>query len=331
MAVVNEASSITPGFCVRQSFSLFEELAEAARGWDMSFRQLSETSKPFQLEQLATNRMVYGRVSFDSKFHQVGGPVLGFRTFALHAIGSTDYRWRGGAVTSHDLIVFPMDGGFESVSQPGFDVFTLSLPTALLERTAELQFQRSLHSFLGSSGYICRLAGPQVRKLRALLHGISGSIQHFPGKETTFPQSHQTRYIEQDLAHQVLACLEQGRVLAPRGIVSKRQKTLHQALAIIEQRPASAVSVLDIVESIGVSRRTLEYAFQDEFGMSPAAYLKVMRLRGLHQKLHKGDHARASIAQLCTGHGFRHPGQVAADYRAMYGELPSVTLRRPAG
>jgi hypothetical protein len=35
-----------------------------------------------------------------------------------------------------------------------------------------------------------------------------------------------------------------------------------------------------------------------------------------------------SVASLCARLGFSHPGQMAAGYRAMFGELPSVTLRR---
>ena len=324
----NEKSSVTPGFCIRQSFTLFEELAEAAQGWELGFRQLSATSSPFRLEQLATSRMVYARISFDSKFHQLGGPVLGFRTFALHVSGGTDYRWCGGAVTNQDLIVFPADGEFESVSLPGFDVFTLSLSTALLERTAEIQFQRSLHSYMDSSGYICRLAGVEVRKLRALLHRLSEDIKHFYGDGTMFSQNSRTQRLEQRLAHQVLACLGQGRALAPQGAGSKRMKTFDKALAFIEQRLNLDVSALDIAESVGVSRRTLEYAFRDGFDMSPAAYLKAMRLRTLNQKLLNGNHADTSVAQLCADLGFLHPGQAAADYLAMYEELPSFTLRR---
>lgn len=277
-----------------------------------------------------TSRMVYGRVSFDSKFHQVGGPVLGFRTFALHTSGSTDYRWCGSAVTNNDLIVFPAGGEFESVSQPGFSVFTLSLSTALLERTAELEFHRPLQSFMDSSGYICRLAGTDVRNLRALLHGISEDVQYLSSHGITLPQDSRTQRLEQRLTQQVLACLGQGKALAPRKEGSKRMETLGRALEFIEQRQSLAVRPIEIAEAVGVSRRTLEYAFQDSFDMSPAAYLKALRLKGLNQQLLKGNSGDASIARLCAVFGFRHPSQAAADYRDMFAELPSATLRRAA-
>lgn len=328
---MENSSTITPGFCLRQPFPLFEELSEAVRGWELNFRQLSATSNPFWLEQLATSQMVYARVSFDSNFHQVGGPVLGFRTFALHASGSTDYRWCGSTVTNNDLIVFPAGGEFESVSHPGFAVFTLSLSEALLERIAELEFQRSLKSVIDPTGYICRPSGTAIRKLRVLLHRISEDIQHLSSSGTAFAQDSRTQRLEQRLAQLVLSCLSQGARLEPRKAGSKRLQTLNRALAFIEQRPKLDVSAPDIAKAVGVSRRTLEYAFQDGFGLAPSSYLKAYRLMNLHQRLLEGNHTGTSIATLCADFGFRHPGQAAADYRDMFGELPSVTLGRERG
>ena len=83
---------------MRQSFPLFEQMAEAARGWDLDFQQLSASLDPCWLEQLSTAEMLYSRASFYSHFHQRGGPVLGFRTFALRAprLYRFSLVWRSG-------------------------------------------------------------------------------------------------------------------------------------------------------------------------------------------------------------------------------------------
>ena len=319
---------VPPGLYTRQSFALFEQLAEAIQGWDMDFRQLDAAPSPYRLEQLSTSHLLYSRAYFGSHFHQLGGPVLGFRTFALRTNEGTDFRWCGETVHGHSLVVFPADGEFETVSRPGFDIFAPSLSNTLLERTAEMHFQRPLSAFMGSRGQVCHLAGARVGELRALLHRLSSDIEQ-SSAVGALPHSASTlSRMEQSLAYLVLACLDRGEAQPQRGPRSKRMKILATAMELIDQRPPQDLCVSDLVERVGVSRRTLEHAFQDGVGVSPAAYLKTTRLKGLNQDLLIAGSDETSVASLCAQHGFGHPGQAAADYRAMFGELPSVTLRR---
>jgi AraC family ethanolamine operon transcriptional activator len=112
---------------------------------------------------------------------------------------------------------------------------------------------------------------------------------------------------------------------------SKRLQILIKARELIDQGERRNLSVLDLVEYTGVSRRTLEYAFHDGLGVAPAAYLKAGRLRALSRELLRQHSSEASVASLCREHGFGHAGQAAVDYREMFGELPSATLSRIEG
>jgi AraC family ethanolamine operon transcriptional activator len=52
-------------------------------------------------------------------------------------------------------------------------------------------------------------------------------------------------------------------------------------------------------------------------------------LAQVHQELRNFDaQDYDSIIELAGIHGFWHMGQFAADYRRIYGELPSDTLKR---
>jgi AraC family ethanolamine operon transcriptional activator len=92
--------------------------------------------------------------------------------------------------------------------------------------------------------------------------------------------------------------------------------------------PLQDVSITDLTRQAGVSRRTLEYAFRDNFDVSPAAYIKAMRLRYLNRELLNKNRSVVSVGELCQQHGFHHQGQLAADYLAMFGERPLATLQR---
>jgi AraC-like DNA-binding protein len=44
--------------------------------------------------------------------------------------------------------------------------------------------------------------------------------------------------------------------------------------------------------------------------------------------LRSGTPGTASVSEVARRYGFRDPGRFATNYRALYGELPSATLRR---
>ncbi len=86
------------------------------------------------------------------------------------------------------------------------------------------------------------------------------------------------------------------------------------------------ITLLEICEAIGVSERTLIYAFRERTGVSPKAYLKALKLNRLRQDLKDADPYTDSVHQIARHWGLDHSGALAADYKRLFGELPSQTL-----
>jgi len=57
-------------------------------------------------------------------------------------------------------------------------------------------------------------------------------------------------------------------------------------------------------------------------------YARLHRMQRVHGTLRGGNPKATKIAEVAERHGFRDPGRFASNYRAVYGELPSATLRR---
>lgn len=90
---------------------------------------------------------------------------------------------------------------------------------------------------------------------------------------------------------------------------------------------AQPLSLDDLVSVTGASSRTLQYAFQSRFGMSPMRWLREQRLRRLHAALqHAGDDE--SVTELAVGLGFTHLGRLGQVFEQRFGLLPSHLLRR---
>jgi AraC family ethanolamine operon transcriptional activator len=88
------------------------------------------------------------------------------------------------------------------------------------------------------------------------------------------------------------------------------------------------LTLKDLYAALGVSRRTLFYSFESVFGVTPMEYIKVQRLQGARRMLKQANPTTASVAAVAHQWGFWHSGLFAKAYKAMFGELPSETLRK---
>ena len=62
-------------------------------------------------------------------------------------------------------------------------------------------------------------------------------------------------------------------------------------------------------------------------GLSPKAYLKARRLNAVRRELLQDEAAVSTIFDMASSWGFWHMGQFGRDYKDMFGELPSETLK----
>jgi AraC family ethanolamine operon transcriptional activator len=82
-----------------------------------------------------------------------------------------------------------------------------------------------------------------------------------------------------------------------------------------------------LCREIGVSERTLRNAFYKVTDTSPLAYLKAQQLNRVYRVLRDADPDEVLIKQVAFAKGFSHLGQFCKDYKHLFGELPSETLR----
>jgi AraC family ethanolamine operon transcriptional activator len=91
-------------------------------------------------------------------------------------------------------------------------------------------------------------------------------------------------------------------------------------------------TVPDLCEAAHTSRRALQYAFEDLLQVSPITYLRCMRLnrarRDLLRQAGRCVGAGVGVGDVAARWGFWHLSRFAADYRHLFGELPSATLGR---
>jgi AraC-like DNA-binding protein len=62
--------------------------------------------------------------------------------------------------------------------------------------------------------------------------------------------------------------------------------------------------------------------------MGPIRYLNLRRMHLVRRALLHSGPSTATVTQIATDHGFWELGRFSVAYRALFGEMPSATLRR---
>ena len=107
----------------------------------------------------------------------------------------------------------------------------------------------------------------------------------------------------------------------------RRQWIVSEARDYVLANRERAVNVPELCERLHVSRRTLQYCFQDVLGMAPATYLRTIRLNGARRDLCDAGRETRSVQDVAAAWGFWHLSQFATDYRKLFGVRPSETLK----
>jgi AraC-like DNA-binding protein len=84
----------------------------------------------------------------------------------------------------------------------------------------------------------------------------------------------------------------------------------------------------ELCAAVGASGRALRMYCQEHLGMSPHRYLLLRRMNLVRRALALADPAATNVTTIALDHGFGELGRFAVSYRELFGEVPSVTLRR---
>lgn len=100
------------------------------------------------------------------------------------------------------------------------------------------------------------------------------------------------------------------------------------ARAFVDDRLAAdkVPTIVDICTTVGVSERTLQYAFRAYVHMSPLAYLRMCRLNRVRKTLLAADPQTTTVTTVAMRYGFLHLGRFSLDYKRAFDEPPSATL-----
>jgi AraC-like DNA-binding protein len=136
--------------------------------------------------------------------------------------------------------------------------------------------------------------------------------------------------MERELVRTMVACLAGPMPAASRPHGASHFKVVARFEDFLAAKRYEPVYLAEICAAIGVSERTLRICCQRQLGMGPMHYLWLRRMHLARRALLHADPTATTVTEIATEHGFWELGRFSVEYRALFGESPSVTLKRPA-
>jgi AraC-like DNA-binding protein len=100
-----------------------------------------------------------------------------------------------------------------------------------------------------------------------------------------------------------------------------------RAIDLMHAHPETPWGTAELARATGASARTLQRAFERSGQPSPMLYLRRLRLQRVHAELAANSPDSATVTMVAGRWGFVHLGRFASQYRQLFGETPSETLR----
>lgn len=310
-------------YAVLPSIEAIEPLL-AESGWELNFRQLDSGMETAAVQATATADTALLSLGLSNRTHQRARPLAGCITFGLPTGPQAPGRLGDRPLESETITCFEDAGGLDAVTLPGFEAFTISVSH---ERLQDGLLARGAH--IDVSSLQGQQRAPDPERLKHLRNQVSELMSVSLSEELdTLRRNRLCREIDNAILTLILDAWECGEDIPPER-VGHRQRSLRRALAYIEAHPREALTVESICQESACSLSTLERAFREYFCVSPKRYLMRYRLQQVRRTLKQASNAQRDIAAVASDFGFWHMSKFAADYRRMFGELPSATKADP--
>ncbi|MCY1267642.1 Helix-turn-helix domain protein [compost metagenome] len=301
-----------------------DDQAASLSGWEQIYDQLSPGRYQGSVTQCWIDDLQVIRESANQCVHQLGHSWEGCRTFIVPMRQQGVARFGSQVVEADVPVTLGPGQELDFRTPPALDVMSIALSAASIAELSVVTEGYDLEAVLGGCHGL-RAEPSRLAELRTLLASVYEVIQHTP-ELLAYPE------VRKGLRQSILLSLfatcsgaeRPGR--SQRALLHKR--VVDKAREYVLENTLEPVTIASLCEVVGVSRRTLQMCFQEIMGTNPVQYLRAIRLNRVRRDLRQNQWGGLKVQDVACHWGFWHLSSFTADYKRMFGELPSQTLLR---
>jgi len=307
-------------FCCHQSANPVD-LVSQVRCFRLDLLQIDRGRFSANGSQARIGKVLLGHVDFERAAVQTWNSPPRSLTIAARTTDAT-VLWRGLELQRSDILVVGPGIEVELVSMAGAGIAAVTFLDFAPQHAGDLS---GLHASGNEPVLVRPQHAPTVNDLLMVIVTLLSCAAIHPWKAGETEWAGATR---DDLLLLAVSAISGAVAVEPHSHGVRRLRALELALSEMRKENEPHLNVPALCRMAGVSERTLHNAFVERYTVPPARFMKAYRLNRLRQDLARMASERQPITELANNLGFRHLGQLARDYRAWFGELPSTTYRR---
>jgi AraC-like DNA-binding protein len=305
-------------------FEDFHVHGASAPEWNQRYLQVSPGAMHSWLAEVSTDSIHVFRKWMSERVVQQGCLPGGKICFAVPAgrLSETP-RMQGHEVGEDSVFILRSGEEFTLQRPPGMELLAVTFELDDFDRLLqERPWAPPARALLSRSV----LSGPgrALRRLRSdLLSLFAGPLIASRFELEAFEDLTPSR-----IAFEALGEVFNGAANAPQAAGSASASFIvaqcHRVVAASGDAPPS---IGELCLRLRTSRRTLQDSFRQVANVTPAHYLRCVRLNAVRRQLMSIRPADLTITQAAVDGGFTHLSHFAERYKALFGELPSQTTR----
>jgi AraC family transcriptional regulator, ethanolamine operon transcriptional activator len=299
-----------------------DELSASVPAWDAELTQLRTGAFSAQMTFIQLESVFVTSGKWDQPLLMKAASPRGCVTVNRPGRGSAPVKYRGHVIEDDECYVSGSAAEGECMNMgiqcpTGLSVHLDALHESWLDRP-ELLATRGMN--------VCK-AG--LTSVTSLFNGIAWIV----AAVAEYPDTIARAEVRLSLADQLLARVDafgarEFPVSQDRETRIRRRLGVERAREYINRNLTEPIRLSHLCRYARTGSRSLEYGFMEAVGLSPMVYVRVTRLHRVRRMLRSRTTGQRSISEIAMDCGFWHLSQFAMDYKALFGESPSITVRR---
>lgn len=294
-------------------------------GGHFEHRLISARHSNMAHQRLTSKEVVLETGSYDFPVVACGVMPKDMLCVGMVAQGAELTRYNTTSIDADEIQVYSPGADLLYQAAGSSRWITLVLPQTLMQSVA-----------IARTGRPIKLPAEEATSIR-LSRGGRAKLAQMADDALALARGLEPTGISNVLADSIFQSLLDGYVDALSESTQSDQRRMNSArqhlrLVLACERLAMTADVLDveldeIARRSGYSRRALELIFNRTIGMPPGRWFLNIRLNGVMRDLLTAPHD-CHVADVAASWGFQHFSRFAYQYRRVFGELPSQTLKR---
>ena len=304
----------------RLYFKDADEQAQFISGWDQQYEQISMGQFHGCLQELWLGDIQLILEECSQSVHQIGASWPNSRCFILPIQQQGVSLFRNQVVDIDTPMTLNPNEVMDYRTCSNNLTIGIAIPNQIMDALSCLEECENLNDFFRSHPH------------------LQGNVQHFNELKTLLmslfnkssdPENYYHSLNEHYILDEIFCLLFSSFKIQENPFEKKihsHKRIVNQVKELILEDPSITPSITEICKNVGVSKKVLQTYFQEIMGTSASHYLKAIRLNRVRRDLKQADPRTESVQDIACKWGFWHASNFTANYKTMFGELPSETL-----